>query len=125
MTIPEFIGQAQGYYGRYRAGALAHVQHYLAQYRDYELDALWRRVLLDYSGRWGYPPDIAIIEEAARVLDRDSPGYSRLAWRPEAEPLALPETTDEDRAEGAAILSDWRRHVNAEADRGTRSEEVR
>jgi len=110
VTLKEFIGQCVAYYGEYRPGALAHIQHYLAQYREIELDALWRRVLLDYSGRWHYPPDIAVLEEAARVLDRDSPGYSRLAWVPPKQ-KALPEPLeDTDREAAQAILADWKVH---------------
>jgi hypothetical protein len=111
MTVGEFIGQAQGYYGKYRPGALAHIQHYLVQYRDYQLDALWRRVLLDYSGRWNYPPDIAVLEEAARNLDKDSPGYSELAWKPRRTALELPEVTEGAREEAVAVLSEWRNRV--------------
>ncbi len=114
MTVAEFVSQAQGYYGRYRPGALAHVSHYLAQYRDYELDALWKRVLLDYSGRWNYPPDIAVIEEAARTLDHDSPGYSRLAWKPQEAPVQIPEVTEDCREVGAAILAKWREELGAD-----------
>lgn len=111
MTLQQFLTECQNYYGKYRAGALAHVQHYLSQYRDYEFDALWKRVLLDYSGRWNYPPDIAILEEAARVLDKDSPGYSRAAWLPGKQVKQLPDTTDGEREEGAKILTEWKQKV--------------
>ena len=112
MTVTEFIKQAQAYYGDYRPGALAHVQGYLQRYKGYQLDALWRQVLVDYSGRWNYPPDIAILEEAARILDKNSPGYSEKAWLPDAGQKQLPEPLDDtDRDVVTGILADWRAKV--------------
>ena len=109
MTAEEFLEQAKGYYGEYRAGAYPYILGYLRRYSERQLEELWKQTLLEYSGQYRYPPDIAILESAAQSLDKEALGMPGL-WLPKNDTKALPEPPSEtERAEELGLLADWRK----------------
>lgn len=73
MTDIDFVKEIQDYYGEYPKGQKKAIGKYVVKKSARELDILYEVCLLDYSTRWGKPPDIAIFEELARKHEIRSP----------------------------------------------------
>ena len=83
MNILQFMALIENYYGKYERSAQKDiVRQYLIekygmrQIDKKELDALYKRLLLEYSGKFRYAPDIAILEGVRRQLNGEVDGWS-------------------------------------------------
>ena len=75
MTAEYFVATLVEYYGEYRPIAHKVVLEYAKkQYTEEELDILLRRVILEYSGQYKYPPDVAILEGIKVVINGETYG---------------------------------------------------
>jgi len=79
MNIIQFMALVESYYGKYeRKGQKDIVQQYLIEKYSPDreaLDALYKRLLLEYSGKYRYAPDIAILEGIRRQLNTETDGW--------------------------------------------------
>lgn len=96
MTVDGFVSYIEGYYGRYQRPAQKQtVAAYLARFNDYQLSALSRRLIMDYTGQYRFTPDVAILEGIARKIDAEGWGEPRKALP------SLPEEDDGGKAASA------------------------
>lgn len=93
MNVIQFMALVESYYGKYERSAQKDiVRQYLAEKyikawtTSKELDVLYKRLLLEYSGKYRYAPDIAILEGIRRQLNVEVDG-----WRIEDVKLLPPE----------------------------------
>jgi hypothetical protein len=84
MTAMEFVKWAEGYYGIYPQGQKKDIWEYLIKCSKDYLDALKAALLINYSCKWGRPPDIAIFEEC-RDSAENSIMYRQYLPEPEGE----------------------------------------
>ena len=79
MNVLQFMALIENYYGKYeREGKKDIVRQYLIlKYgtESKELDVLYKRTLLEYSGKFRYAPDIAILEGVRRQLNAETDGW--------------------------------------------------
>ena len=79
MNVLQFMALVESYYGKYdRLPQKDIVRQYLIEKYGVEskmLDALYKRVLLEYSGKFRYAPDIAILEGIRRQLNAETDGW--------------------------------------------------
>ena len=86
MNVMQFMALIEGYYGKYDRPAQKDIvqQYLLEKYGEYgegiygeskELDVLYKRTLLEYSGKFRYAPDIAILEDIRRQLNAETDGW--------------------------------------------------
>lgn len=82
MNVIQFMALVENYYGKYERPAQKDiVRQYLIekygmrQIDSEELDALYKRLLLEYSGKFRYAPDIAILEGIRRQLNVEVNGW--------------------------------------------------
>ena len=72
MTTRECLKMIESYYGRYeRAVVKETVVDYLGQFRETELEILYQRLILDYSGQYKYTPDVAILEDIKKQINEE------------------------------------------------------
>ena len=70
MTHISFIKQIIKYYGDYeRRGIQEYVWDYIQEFSERDLDVLFNRLLLEYSGQFRYVPDIEILERKKREIN--------------------------------------------------------
>lgn len=88
MTGIQFLQGIESYYGRYeRPAQKATVLQYLNRFTDPDLAALYEQLILTFSGKFRFAPDVAVIEEVKCGMDKD------MAW-PQQETKRLPESTE-------------------------------
>ena len=79
MNILQFMALIEGYYGKYERPAQKDIvrQYLILKYGDEskELDVLYKRTLLEYSGKFRYAPDIAILEDIRRQVNAETDGW--------------------------------------------------
>ena len=79
MNVLQFMALIEGYYGKYdRPAQKDIVRQYLSlKYgtESKELDMRYKRTLLEYSGKFRYAPDIAILEGIRRQLNAETDGW--------------------------------------------------
>ncbi len=86
MQINSFIKAVEGYYGAYaKSGIRSLVAKYLAKYSEAQLEILWARVLLGYSGQYKHTPDIAIFEKIAQEISKEDHGWTIDKQQPRIE----------------------------------------
>ncbi len=84
VTNAQFMQAVEAYYGRYERPAQRDmVLQYIGRFSELDLAALYGRLLLDFSGKFRFAPDVAVIEETKRGLDKDG-------W-PKSEVKRIPE----------------------------------
>ncbi len=71
MQINRFIKGIEGYYGAYSSGVKPLVAKYLTKYSEAQLDILFDRVLVGYSGQYKHTPDIAVFEKISQEISRE------------------------------------------------------
>ena len=86
MNVMQFMALIEGYYGKYDRPAQKDIvrQYLIEKYSDAvvtkhgggkELDVLYKRTLLEYSGKFRYAPDIAILEGIRRQVNAETDGW--------------------------------------------------
>ena len=86
MNVLQFVALIESYYGKYERPAQKDIvqQYLLEKYGEYgegiygeskELDVLYKRTLLEYSGKFRYAPDIAILEDIRRQVNAETDGW--------------------------------------------------
>ena len=79
MNVIQFMTLVESYYGKYeRKGQKDIVEQYLIEKYSPDreaLEALYKRLLLEYSGKYRYAPDIAILEGIRRQLNVEVNGW--------------------------------------------------
>lgn len=79
MNILQFMALVESYYGKYDRPAQKDIvrQYLILKYgtESKELDVLYKRTLLEYSGKFRYAPDIAILEGIRRQLNAETDGW--------------------------------------------------
>lgn len=89
MNVLQFMALIESYYGKYERSAQKDIvrQYLILKYgtESKELDVLSNRILLEYSGKFRYAPDIAILEDIRRQLNAETDG-----WRVEGLKLLPP-----------------------------------
>ncbi len=79
MNVIQFLDLVEGYYGKYERTAQKNIirQYLVEKYAPgcEQLDALYKRLLLEYSGQFRYAPDIAILEGIRRQLNTEVDGW--------------------------------------------------
>ena len=108
MTVDQFMGSLEDYYGPYppeRRTARAYVSAYLRDMSEGERFKLWKRVCMEVSGRYRMAPDIADLEAVRRKMlsEPEYPAFS----------LPAPDVTELERAQVAERLIDLRLELEA------------
>jgi len=79
MNVIQFMALVESYYGKYERKAQKDiVQQYLIEKYSPDreaLEALYKRLLLEYSGKFRYAPVIAILEGIRRQLNVEVDGW--------------------------------------------------
>jgi len=79
MNVMQLMALIEGYYGKYDRPAQKDIvrQYLILKYgtESKELDVLYKRTLLEYSGKFRYAPDIAILEGIRRQLNAETDGW--------------------------------------------------
>ena len=79
MNVHPFLDLVESYYGKYERAAQKGIvrQYLILKYGtdSDDLDALYKRLLLEYSGKYRYAPDIAILEGIRRQLNVEIDGW--------------------------------------------------
>ena len=79
MNVLQFMALIEGYYGKYDRPAQKDIvrQYLILKYgtESKELDVLYKRTLLEYSGKFRYAPDIAILEGIRRQVNAETDGW--------------------------------------------------
>jgi len=72
MTAHECLKMIESYYGRYERRTVKEtVFDYLGQFRDPELEILYQRLILDYSGQYKFTPDVAVLEDIKKRINEE------------------------------------------------------
>lgn len=70
--VETFISFVEGYYGQYPRKLIKRFVHeYLQEAKEDDLIIIWGLLLKTYSGRWNYPPDVAIIEKIVDEYNKE------------------------------------------------------
>ena len=79
MNILQFMALVESYYGKYDRPAQKDIvqQYLILKYgtESKELDVLYKRTLLEYSGKFRYAPDIAILEGIRLQMNAEVDGW--------------------------------------------------
>ncbi len=90
MTIPEFLKNVEGYYGKYKPVTKSVVEQYLQEENIHpdRLREIWRHLVKTVSGQYAFTPDVAAIEQAKRETAKEY-ALRQLEYRPaDPEPEA-------------------------------------
>lgn len=72
MTASKFLKMIEAYYGKYeRLTVKETVFDYLGQFREAELEILYQRLILDYSGQYKFTPDVAVLEDVKKRINEE------------------------------------------------------
>jgi hypothetical protein len=100
MTVPDFLTEVQGYYGRYNDTQRKYVQAWLERQKPKRLPGILRHVFLRVSAALRMPPGIKELQEALNAL------YEEDELSPRQEPVRQdkPRPTAAEQKEVARFL---------------------